>query len=300
MVCRSKRDVITFFRGSGVDDAALADVSRRVDHDRQSISKREIANIVLVRLNQGGDPMLRWRREVIKRVVEFEDYAQCWPEDQDKARGLVSRVRGLVDQRYAFTRMKQERDREVADKRSSIRSELERKGRKREALAHIRDEMASLFGAQEPHERGRRFEKVVNDLFRENDILVREAFSRVGNPGEGVVEQLDGAVELDGHLFLVEAKWWKGPVGPVEVRDLLSRVYARADARGLFISASTYTAAAVNACQQALGHRVVTLTTLEEVLQVLETEGDYVDFLRRKVRAAQLDMEPFASVLPTA
>ena len=235
VLCRSKKDVITFFKGCGVQGGALADVSKRVDTDRHSISKRDIANTILVRLNEGGDLMLGLRREVIKRVVEFEDFGQCWSEDQDKARGLVGRTRELVGQKDAFTRMRQERDREAAEKRRSMRAAYEERRMLREAMAAVRDRLAGLFGEPEPHRRGTLFQGVLNDLFRENDIGVREAFVRVGNSGEGVVEQVDGAIEVDGHLFLVEAKWWEGPIGPVEVRDLLSKVYSRADARGLFI-----------------------------------------------------------------
>jgi hypothetical protein len=55
---------------------------------------------------------LRPRREIIKRVVEFEHFETCWPEDQLKAKGLVASVREAVNTKDAFTRMKQERDAE--------------------------------------------------------------------------------------------------------------------------------------------------------------------------------------------
>ena len=165
----------------------------------------------------------------------------------------------------------------------------------REAMAAVRDRLAGLFGEPEPHRRGTLFQGVLNDLFRENDIGVREAFLVLGIREKALSNRLT-EIEVDGHLFLVEAKWWEGPIGPVEVRDLLSKVYSRADARGLFISATPYTAAAVGACREALGQRVVVLSTLEEIIKVLEAEDDFTAFLRQKVRAAQLDMNPFATV----
>ena len=296
VLCRSKKDVITFFKGCGVQGGALADVSKRVDTDRHSISKRDIANTILVRLNEGGDLMLGLRREVIKRVVEFEDFGQCWSEDQDKARGLVGRTRELVGQKDAFTRMKEERDREARARRQPALEAVEAQRQRREEMEGIRSRLGQLLATSDPHKRGVLFQDVLNDLFRKNEIGVRDAFGRVGPSGEGVLEQIDGAIELDGHLYLVEAKWWKGPIGPVEVRDLLSKVYSRADARGLFISATTFTAAAVDACRQALSQRVVALSTLEEIVKVLEAQEDFTAFLREKVRAAQLDMEPFATV----
>ena len=296
VLCRSKKDVITFFKGCGVQGGALADVSKRVDTDRHSISKRDIANTILVRLNEGGDLMLGLRREVIKRVVEFEDFGQCWSEDQDKARGLVGRTRELVGQKDAFTRMKEERDREARARRQPALEAVEAQRQRREEMEGIRTRLGQLLAASDPHKRGVLFQDVLSDLFRENHIYVREAFVRVGPSGEGVVEQIDGAVELDKHLLLVEAKWWAEKIGPVEVNDLLSKLQRRADTRGLFVSASGYTPGAIDACREALDSRVVALCTLEEIVRVLEAEYDFADFLREKVRAAQLDKNPLYEV----
>ena len=293
---RAKQALLDFFHGCGVPTAVTADMAETLAAKPDSITKFRIARTILTRLNEQGDLMLAQRREVIRRVVEFDAFSQCWPNEQAQARGLVAQLREIVGQKDAFTRMQQDRDREVSEKRRAMRAAYEERRMLREAMAAVRDRLAGLFGEPEPHRRGTLFQGVLNDLFRENDIGVREAFVRVGNSGEGVVEQVDGAIEVDGHLFLVEAKWWEGPIGPVEVRDLLSKVYSRADARGLFISATPYTAAAVGACREALGQRVVVLSTLEEIIKVLEAEDDFTAFLRQKVRAAQLDMNPFATV----
>ena len=77
---RSKRSVLVFFRGAGVDLSLLADLKRKVAEDRSGISKFEIVRTVLTRLNENGDKYLRERREVLKRVIEFEDFSTCWPE----------------------------------------------------------------------------------------------------------------------------------------------------------------------------------------------------------------------------
>jgi hypothetical protein len=56
--------------------------------------------------------------------------------------------------------------------------------------------------------------------------------------GQGIVEQIDGVVELDGRLYLVEVKWWHDPLGPGDVAQHLVRVFNRGHARGIFIAAS--------------------------------------------------------------
>ena len=111
-LCRGKADVIMFFRGAGVDQTLFSDLERRVRFDRSSIGKHEIARTVLERLNQRGEATLRERREVVKRVVEFEDFSACWDNDRLIAQGLVAQVRKLVDVKDSFTRMKDERETE--------------------------------------------------------------------------------------------------------------------------------------------------------------------------------------------
>lgn len=45
--------------------------------DRNSINKFEIVRNVLTKVNARGDNGLRARREILKRVVEFESFETC-------------------------------------------------------------------------------------------------------------------------------------------------------------------------------------------------------------------------------
>ena len=109
-LCRSKRDLILFFRGAGVPERHLGDLEETVARDRESISKYEIVRTILQRLNEFGERALRERREILKRVVEFEDFSTCWDNDRLQAKGLVSEIRKVVNVKDSFTRMRQERD----------------------------------------------------------------------------------------------------------------------------------------------------------------------------------------------
>src|SRR5689334_15097892 len=103
LLCRSKRDVILFFKGAGVLPPVTNDLVRRINQDRDSISKYEITRKVLERLNEKGERTLRERREVLKRVVEWEDFSTCWPNDRLKAQGLVAEIRRVVNVKDSFT-----------------------------------------------------------------------------------------------------------------------------------------------------------------------------------------------------
>ena len=113
-------------------------------------------------------------------------------------------------------------------------------------------------------------EDILNRLFRTDGILVRESFTRLGKRGQGVIEQIDGVVEIEGEIYLVEMKWLKDPAGPGDVAQHLVRVLGRNSSRGIFISYSGYTDAAINTCKEALVNAVVVLCTLQEFVLLME------------------------------
>ena len=47
------------------------------------------------------------RRELLKRVVEFENFSTCCPEDRLEAQDLVSQIRSVINVKDSFTRMRQ-------------------------------------------------------------------------------------------------------------------------------------------------------------------------------------------------
>jgi restriction system protein len=296
LLCRSKEDVLLFFRGAGVGDPFTADLAARVRADRSGIKKYEIVRTVLTRLNANGEGTLRERREILKRVTEFENFSSCWPEEALKAKGLVSEIRSVVGVKDSFTRMSLEREKEAAERTSRKRAELRRIEERRERLAAIKRDLAALFAEKDAWRRGRALEGVLNRLCAAHEILVREAFTLRGDAGIGIAEQIDGVVELDGHLYLVEMKWHADPLGTAEVAQHLVRVYGRGQARGLFISASGYTDAAIATCKDALHRTVVALLTLQEVVLLLEREGDLKDFLKYRVTGAIVDKDPMIAV----
>jgi hypothetical protein len=83
-----------------------------------------------------------------------------------------------------------------------------------------------------------------------------------GTEGEGIVEQIDGVIEMEGHLYFVEMKWWDKPLGTAEVAQHIVRVYSRSQARAIIISASDFTAPAVTICKEALQQKVIILCAL--------------------------------------
>lgn len=293
---RGKRDVLNFFQGCGVPRAYL-DILEPWTKKDSGYSKYHIARQVLTHLNELGDAGLAQRRQLIKRVSEFENFSACWPDDQLKAKGAVAAVAQLVNKKDAFTRLQEEREREQRDHRTAKKAEAEHRAAARATRERIKTDLYRLFGETDPHRRGKALEGVLNRLFQANDILVREAFVVTGEDGDGIIEQIDGAVEIDGRIYLVEMKWWDRPLGRAEVSPHLVSVYGRAEAGGIFISNSGYHDSAVAVYESALTQRTVILVELQEIVTVLERELALLDLLRPKLHEATLSKRPLTHPL---
>lgn len=192
LLFRSKSGVIDFFRGAGIDSPELNKLSRIVQTDKNSISKYEIVRKILEEINEKGDKALKERREILKRVTEFEDFSGCWRDDELKAKGLVSAICKVVNVKDSFTRMSQEREREVKKHQKEYEAKIQTIQKKQEELDEVKRDLFSLFPMMDTRKRGKLLEGVLNRLFTVNDILVRESFTLVGDNGEGIIQQIDG------------------------------------------------------------------------------------------------------------
>jgi hypothetical protein len=295
LLCRSKADLLDFFRGAGVAERDVAHLRQRVAADRNTINKYEIVRQVLTRINEHGDRDLAVRREVIRRVVEFEDFYTCWPDDQLKAKGLVAELRRLVEVKDSFVRMRQERDAEREQRLADARAEAARVAQRRTAGQDLQRRLAQLFGMKDRHRRGLDLEAILNEIFALDGLLIRDAFVLRDEDGTAT-EQIDGAVELDGMHYLVEMKWHAEKLGVDPASRHLVRIYGRAGVGGILISASGFTNATVEECRRALAQRVIVLADLRELVLLLERDGNLAQWLRTKIRAATLDREPLAEV----
>ena len=275
----------------------LSDLEQQVTQDASSINKFDMVRTLLARLNEAGDGALGERRSLLQRVHDFEDFSTCWEDDRLEAQGLVSRIQQVVNVKDSFTRMRQERETEARKHRDATRREAEALQQRRETLDGIRRDLAKLFAMEDARKRGILLEDVLNRFFQVDGILVRESFTRVGEPGQGVIEQIDGVVQLEGEIYLVEMKWLKDPAGPGDVAQHLVRVFGRSSSRGIFISYSGYTDAAITTCKEALSNAVIVLCTLEELVLLMESEIGLEGFLRQKVRGSVIDKQPLTQVL---
>jgi len=112
-----------------------------------------------------------------------------------------------------------------------------------------------------------------------------------------MVEQIDGVVQIDGHVYLIEVKWWKDRLGPGEVAQHQVRVFNRGHARGIFISVTGYTDAAIQSCRESLHRAPFVLCELEEIVRALEADLPLPDLLKRKIDGTVIHKQPLTKIL---
>jgi len=292
---KSKDSVIQFFESCGVPRVHLTEVKQRLAQNRDRITKYQMVRMVVGKLNDLGDVELRSRRDVLRRVVEWEDFAGSYANDREKAELNVHRLRKLTGTKDAVTKLKQDLETE----RLRVARERERKARirreKEAARSALKERFASVFAEVNPQVRGKRLEGVLNEYFKLEGILVREDFCVVDPPTGMTLEQIDGAIELGGQLFLVEIKWWKEPLGAPEVGYFASKVWSHPDCGGLLIAHPGVTAPAYNQLREAIVRgRTVFQCTLQSLWQLLDAPGGetLATYLERRRRDAQLDKRP--------
>jgi restriction system protein len=295
---KSKPSVLLFFKGAGVDEALYSDIEAKLRLDRHSINKFDMVRLVLERINVNSQKFLRERREIIKRVTEFESFNACWPDDQLKAKGLVSEIQKVVNVKDSFTRMNQERTNEQKKNSDEYLKSIQVLQKVKEERDAVKKDLYALFSESNAQKRGKLLESVLNRYFKTYNILVKEDFKRVSEHGDGILEQIDGVIEYGGKLYLVEMKWTKDPIAANEINAHLIRIYHRSHVQGIFISASGYTASGLESAKEALiRSTLIVLFDLEEFVKIIDSETDFNSYVGKKVNEAILNKRAYIKLI---
>jgi hypothetical protein len=122
------------------------------------------------------------RREVLKRVSEFEDFSSCWDNDRYKAQGLVAQIQKLVNIKDSFTRINLERERERKRHQAVHTAMVQAKQKEAQERAAIKDALYKLFTESNPYVRGKQLEAVLNSLFSFAGFLVTDSAAAERTP----------------------------------------------------------------------------------------------------------------------
>jgi hypothetical protein len=270
-----KRQLRSFLENSRVPPEIVAQQQWNDPQEYKAIIVDKVVNALVAR----GDESIGSIRELIRHVVEMSDFSHLLKENEGRrlkkeAEVYVERLRQLVHQHNTKIRRQKE----------------EREGRKKAAeqrlqaaagfalVEQLKARFYEIVAISSPQERGRRLEPFLFDLFNAFDLQPRGAFSLRG-------EQIDGAFEMGGNRFLMEAKWEKTPIGAREIRSFKEQVEGKLETTlGLFISVNGFTDEGVDAVQRSRPNLI--LLDGEDLSAVLEGMIDLRELLKRKLRHA--------------
>ena len=293
---KSKKDLIVFFQNCGVENKYLQQYIDLLNRDKDTFNKYNVTRDVLTLLNQGGDLMLGVRRQLLQRVICFDSFDSCWNNDRDRAKANVSEISKIVRLKDTVTRFESITNEERSKRAAHNKLRSEKIAQKRKEYEKIKISIMNLFSINNPQQRGRELEQSLNNLFGFFEIGVHESFSIYDDESGKCYEQIDGVVELNNYLTLVEIKWEQLPIGSDKVCRFISRIFMRANVDGIIISYSGFTETGIKNANDALSQKVVTLINLQDIIDILNLDKDLKEYFEVKLRNTKLYKNSYSPV----
>lgn len=293
---KSKKDLLVFFQNVGVPNNYLQVHYALLNTNRSQFKKFDVTREILTRLNQEADKMLGVRRKLLQRVIEYEAFETCYPNDRDRAKANVADIKKIVKLKDTVTKYENLLSKEQNEKIRIQKEKSERIKRSKENFENLRQRFTKLFSIQNPQERGKKLESVLNDIFDYFKIGVKEDFIIYDDETGKNYEQIDGVVEINHYLTLVEMKWEKNALGADKVGRFMSRLMVRKNVDGIIISYSSFTETAIVTAKEALAVSVLALIDLKDIFDVINQEKDLSEFFSEVIQNVKLYKNPKPTV----
>jgi hypothetical protein len=145
------------------------------------------------------------------------------------------------------------------------------------ALAGLKEEFFQLAAEKDRNKAGLAFEGFLNRLFEIFQLRPRQPYRIVG-------EQIDGAFELDGHIYLVEAKWENHPLPEADLLVFRGKIEGKSTfTRGVFVALNGISTQARFAITQGKAPSFFVIDG-HDIMMILSEAISLPDLLRRRVR----------------
>jgi len=209
-----------------------------------------------------------WQREpnpiVGKLMSDMLDYADATGELKEVCRLIV--VRLLQDAQIPHTANSPQDGQQQSDQQ-----------RRSETLAQLKEEFFRLAIESDRSKAGLALEQLLNRLFALFQLHPRQSFRIVG-------EQIDGSFELDGQIYLLEAKWEQQPLPEADLLIFRGKIEGKSTfTRGVFIALNDVSRAARDAITRGKAPSFFIMNG-HDLIMILGEAMSLTDFLRKRVR----------------
>lgn len=135
--------------------------------------------------------------------------------------------------------------------------------------------------------RGRDFEALINDVFKDENILLRRGYHTHDNRAE----QIDGAVEIDGKVLLIETKWVESNLAASDLFAFIGKIENKfVGTLGVFISREKLSENFVNALSKGRRQSVIIIHG-EDIDNLFDTQNDLTikDYIKQSIKICSYD-----------
>lgn len=290
---KTKKDLLSFFKNVGTPSNLLSKYFEIIRSNPKLISKKDITREVLERLNSNdSNEYLGIRRKLLQRVIDFTAFNTCYDNDIDVAKARISDIKQLVSLKDSVTKQEQFLAHERQEKIKARQEQLNAISASKTKFESIFNNFNQLFTISNPQIRGKSLEIILNDLFSFFKIGVKEAFCIADEDTGKIYEQIDGVVELNNYLTLVEMKWEKSPIGVDKVSRFMTRIFLRNNVDGIIISCSSFTDTALPVVKEGLAQKSVALVDLQDIYKLLTLKKDLPTYFLSLMREVKLYKNP--------
>jgi hypothetical protein len=152
-----------------------------------------------------------------------------------------------------------------------------RQQRRSQALGKLKEEFCRLAIENDRSKAGLALEQLLNRLFELFQLHPRQPFRIVG-------EQIDGSFELEGQIYLLEAKWEKHPMPEADLLIFRGKIEGKSTfTRGVFIALNDVSLPARDAITRGKAPSFFVMNG-HDLIMILSEAMSLTDFLRKRVR----------------
>jgi hypothetical protein len=145
---------------------------------------------------------------------------------------------------------------------------------------------------QVKQDRGREFERLINDIFQEENILRKASYYTTDNSSE----QIDSAIRVKNKMFLVEVKWKKSNMAASELFSFIGKVENKLTGTlGVFISKESLSENFIKALNKGRRQSVIVVHG-DDIDQWFGSNFKFEDYLDFVWEVISFDVCPHVSV----
>jgi hypothetical protein len=134
-------------------------------------------------------------------------------------------------------------------------------------------------------QRGLIFEKLINDIVEDEGVLLRRGFHTKDHRSE----QIDGAVDIYGRIFLLEMKWVKSDLAASELYAFIGKIENKFHGTlGIFVSRNELTENFISALNKGRRQSVIVIHG-KDLDEIFKSEFSFKDYITHVVKLLSYD-----------